>query len=84
MRCVAQLAPLHKMITVISVGQESPKLEEANGLEYRHLGHLHSEEQMALAYCAADLFILPSLEDNLPNMVPRAASIFPNRPFPAR
>ncbi|HEX5108980.1 MAG TPA: glycosyltransferase [Vicinamibacterales bacterium] len=33
----------------------------------RHLGRLVGDEQMALAYRAADLFVLPTLEDNLPN-----------------
>ena len=30
------------------------------------LGYLDSEEKIALSYAAADLFVLPSLEDNLP------------------
>jgi glycosyltransferase involved in cell wall biosynthesis/4-hydroxybenzoate polyprenyltransferase len=68
-RCSARLAPLNEKVTVISVGQASLNLEEADGLQYRHLGHLNSEQEMALAYAAADLFILPSVEDNLPNMV---------------
>jgi glycosyltransferase involved in cell wall biosynthesis len=33
------------------------------------LGQVAEEERVALAYAAADLFVLPSLEDNLPNMV---------------
>jgi glycosyltransferase involved in cell wall biosynthesis len=31
------------------------------------IGTIESDEEMAWAYSAADLFILPSLEDNLPN-----------------
>lgn len=38
------------------------------------LGQLDMEKQMAAAYSAADLFILPSYEDNLPNMLLEALS----------
>lgn len=34
-----------------------------------HLGHFENENQLALAYSAADVFVIPSLEDNLPNTV---------------
>jgi tetratricopeptide (TPR) repeat protein len=33
------------------------------------MGHLADENHLALAYSAADVFVLPSLEDNLPNTV---------------
>jgi glycosyltransferase involved in cell wall biosynthesis len=33
------------------------------------LGHISSEVRMTQAYSAADLFVIPSLEDNLPNTV---------------
>ncbi|WP_345247084.1 glycosyltransferase family 4 protein [Nibrella saemangeumensis] len=35
----------------------------------RHLGILTTEEQTAAAYNAADVMVVPSLEDNLPNTV---------------
>lgn len=38
------------------------------------LGSVADEARMALAYAAADLFVLPSLEDNLPNMMLEAMS----------
>ncbi len=31
------------------------------------LGRISDERLMAIAYCAADIFVIPSLEDNLPN-----------------
>lgn len=34
-----------------------------------NLGYLQSEEQMRMAYSAADLFVLPSLAENYPNTV---------------
>lgn len=37
--------------------------------EHLHLGRIQDERLMALAYSAADLFVVPSREDNLPNTV---------------
>ncbi|MHC4052571.1 glycosyltransferase [Bradyrhizobium sp. 25ACV] len=39
------------------------------GLRVYQLGRINSEEKLALAYSAADVFIAPFLEDNLPNVV---------------
>lgn len=41
---------------------------------FYNLGSLSGDAQVALAYSAADLFALPSLEDNLPNTVLEAMS----------
>ena len=35
----------------------------------RFFGKINDEEKLALLYSAADLFILPSKEDNLPNVM---------------
>jgi glycosyltransferase involved in cell wall biosynthesis len=40
---------------------------EAMGVPAVSLGYLDSNQEIRAAYAAADLFILPSLEDNLPN-----------------
>ena len=37
-----------------------------------NLGRIADENQLALAYSAADVFVIPSLEDNLPNTVVEA------------
>lgn len=37
--------------------------------EVRYLGRLHDAYSLALSYNAADVFVAPSLEDNLPNTV---------------
>lgn len=36
-------------------------------IQTKNIGHIESEVEMAKVYRAADAFILPSLEDNLPN-----------------
>ncbi len=44
------------------------------GIPVDSLGYLDSEEKIRNAYAAADIFVLPSLEDNLPNTVLEAMS----------
>jgi len=38
------------------------------------LGYLDSDEKIRDAYAGADIFVLPSLEDNLPNTILEAMS----------
>jgi glycosyltransferase involved in cell wall biosynthesis len=34
-----------------------------------HIGHVNDDEKLSYLYSASDIFILPSLEDNLPNTI---------------
>jgi glycosyltransferase involved in cell wall biosynthesis len=43
--------------------------KESFSMKTHYLGNLHDEISMALVYAAADVFLAPSLEDNLPNTV---------------
>ena len=42
--------------------------------EVKFLGGLHDDFSLALSYSAADIFIIPSLQDNLPNTVMESLS----------
>lgn len=42
------------------------------GLNIRYLGYLHDDISLALLYAAADVFVLPSLQENLPNTIMEA------------
>lgn len=53
-------------VIVISVGVEQLTVP---GIETRALGAIRDDRRMALAYAAADLFVLPTVADNLPNTV---------------
>jgi glycosyltransferase involved in cell wall biosynthesis/GT2 family glycosyltransferase len=60
-------------IKMICFGYGSDALDGA-GIPVEALGYLDSDEKIAQAYCAADLFVLPSIEDNLPNTMLEAMS----------
>jgi len=53
-------------VRILCFGYPSDELE-AVGIPVVSLGYLNSDQEIRAAYAAADLFILPSLEDNLPN-----------------
>lgn len=53
-------------VMIICFGNLSDELYSL-GIPIVSLGYLKSDEKIREAYCAADIFALPSLEDNLPN-----------------
>ena len=57
-----------KRICCFYFGHPSPELNDAP-VPVQSLGHIGSDTEIARVYAAADLFLLPSLEDNLPNTV---------------
>ncbi|MGE4568568.1 MAG: glycosyltransferase [Bacteroidales bacterium] len=59
-------------ITVIYFGSDEPTLSSRIPFPSVHLQYLHSEGDLAAMYAAADLFVIPSIEDNLPNTVVEA------------
>ena len=53
-------------LLLVSVGAKS----ELNlGISHKDLGYINDDRLLALTYNAADLFVVPSLQDNLPNTV---------------
>jgi glycosyltransferase involved in cell wall biosynthesis len=53
-------------LLLVSVGTKS---ELQLGIPHAHLGHLNDDRLLALTYNAADLCVVPSLQDNSPNTV---------------
>ena len=51
-------------VLMCSVGYKADSESRRDSID---LGYVHDERLMAVIYSAADLFIVPSLEDNLPN-----------------
>ena len=60
-------------IRLICFGHPNDEIETL-GIPVDPLGYLDSDEKIRNAYASADIFILPSLEDNLPNTVLEAMS----------
>lgn len=58
-------------VEVVTFGDGATNLE-ISGLRTHTLGSINDERVLALAYAAADAFVLPSSEDNLPNTVMEA------------
>jgi glycosyltransferase involved in cell wall biosynthesis len=53
-------------VSFVAIGEIDQSLKESNMIE---LGYIQNEEKMAEIYAAADAVILPSREDNLPNVM---------------
>ena len=53
-------------IGLVCFGHANDEMRDV-GIPVKSLGYLASEEELSTAYYAADIFVLPSLEDNLPN-----------------
>lgn len=76
-RCTADTGFAQRLqdgsITLVSFGPPDVAAQFPE-LRIRSLGYVHTDARMGLAYAAADLFALPSLEDNLPNTLLEALS----------
>lgn len=56
-----------KKLTLVSVGKNEPEVPQR--LSHIHVGYVDDDKKMARLYSLADLFVIPSLQDNLPNTV---------------
>ena len=54
-------------LLLVSLGQQPPQADGV--MPWLHLGSIHDYRLLSAVYSAADLFILPSLQDNLANTV---------------
>jgi len=55
-----------KKVMIISVGEADTAIKGLN-IPLMAKGYIDSDDEMAAAFNMADIFVLPSLEDNLPN-----------------
>lgn len=61
-----------KDIEIVIFGQSAPAQIPKLGFPLRYTGHLADDISLALLYSAADVFVAPSRQDNLPNTVVEA------------
>lgn len=54
-------------LLLVSLGQQPPQAD--GSMPWLHLGSIHDDRLLSAVYSAADLFVLPSLQDNLANTV---------------
>lgn len=57
----------NRKVQLLAVGDGS--MDGVEGIPIRLLGYLGTDGELAAAYRAADLFVIPSLQDNCPNTV---------------
>lgn len=56
-------------IELIIFGESESPATQTLPVDTHYLGVLHDNETLRLAYSAADLFVIPSLQENLPNSI---------------
>ncbi len=61
-------------VELVIFGKDRPEAREGIPLKVNFLGQLSKTEDLRAAYNCADIFVLPSLEDNLPNTIIEAIS----------
>jgi len=59
-------------IEIVLMGNGSEELIKAFPFPVKELGYVSDEKKMVESYAGADLFVSPSLEDNLPNTIMEA------------
>ena len=61
-----------QQMELVIFGASQPKDPPDFGIEARYLGRFNDDISIALLYSAADVFVAPSIQDNLPNTVMEA------------
>jgi len=59
---------------VLVFGSHEPEKDPGFGMQGHYLGHVHDDATLSLLYSAADVFVAPSIQENLPNTVMEAAA----------
>ena len=54
---------------LVVFGSSQPLILHNLGFKYHYMGNLHDDISLGLLYAAVDVFVAPSLQDNLPNTV---------------
>ena len=67
MEALAKIRPANKLVG-LAIGGGDLADQQAVPIPIHRMGYVRDPQRQATAYAAADLFVLPSLEDNLPQM----------------
>lgn len=63
-----------KDVALVVFGKQSEELKVQINLPVYSLPFMSNEKEIAEIYCSADVFVIPSLQENLPNMVMESMS----------
>lgn len=59
-------------VELIVFGKAEPERDLGLDLKINYIGQLDDDEKLALVYSAADVFVVPSIQENLPNTIMEA------------
>ena len=62
----------YSRLELVIFGADRPENQPEFGLKSHYLGTLNDDLSLSLVYSAADVFVLPSVQDNLPNTIMEA------------
>lgn len=61
-----------KQLAIVVVGADSAKVKDEIPLDVFPVSYVHEEEEIVKVYNAVDVYVTPSLQDNLPNTIVEA------------
>jgi len=56
-------------VELLVFGSSDPGIDQQLNIKTRMLGHLHDDQSLKLLYNAADVFVSPSMQENLSNVI---------------
>lgn len=62
----------HKNLMIVVCGESQPVHAPEFGFPVRYMGRLHDDTALAVLYSAADVMLVPSMQENLPNTIMEA------------
>ena len=72
-RLLAKQHPaLKEQLALVAVGMHAAELQPLVPFKVHNMGYVKEEHQLAEIYNAADLYVIPSLDENLPNTIMEA------------
>jgi len=71
LQAAKQYTAMNPDIMLVALGSDD---HSTDGIDIHYTGRINQEREMACLYATADCFIIPSLQDNLPNTVVEALS----------
>ena len=61
-------------VELVVFGQNKPKLPKKHAIPIHYMGKIHDDESLRAIYNASDVILIPSRQDNLPNIAVEASA----------